>query len=97
MMQLFRVTAAVTAATLMHAQAPGDVRPFSRPSESAPVRASNSGRLDELMRDGKLHLSLHDAIALALENNLDLELQRYGTRIADTDLERARAGGFLRG
>ncbi|HYO80481.1 MAG TPA: TolC family protein [Bryobacteraceae bacterium] len=97
MMRLFPVTAALTAATFMHAQAPGDVRPFSRPSESAPVRASNSGRLDELLRDGKLQLSLQDAIALALENNLDLELQRYGTRIADTDLERARAGGFLRG
>ncbi len=49
------------------------------------------------MRDGKLYLSLHDAIALAIENNLDVEVSRYSLALADTDLLRARGGGNLRG
>src|ERR1035441_8018703 len=55
---------------------------------------ANSTRLDSLLRAGNLYLSLADTIALALENNLDLELQRYGPQIADTNLLRAQAGGF---
>ena len=62
-----------------------------------PTEFANSARIDALMRAGRLYLSLQDAIALALENNLDIELQRYGPRIAQTDLERAEAGGTLRG
>ena len=62
-----------------------------------PAEFANSARIDALMRAGRLYLSLQDAIALALENNLDIELQRYGPRIAQTDLERAEAGGTLRG
>jgi outer membrane protein len=54
----------------------------------------NSDRLESLLRAGNLYLSLQDTIALALENNLDLELQRYGAQIADTNLLRAQAGGF---
>jgi outer membrane protein len=65
--------------------------------EEAPVNLANSGRLDSLLRAGKIYLSLQDAIALALENNLDIELQRYGPRIADSDILRAEAGGLLRG
>ncbi len=65
--------------------------------EEAPVNLANSGRLDALLRAGKIYLSLQDAIALALENNLDIELQRYGPRIADSDILRAEAGGLLRG
>src|SRR5882757_1407540 len=57
----------------------------------------NSARLNGLIRDGKLYLSLRDAISLALENNLDIELERYVPGIADTDLLRARAGKTLRG
>lgn len=49
------------------------------------------------MRAGQLYLSLDDAIALALENNLDIELERFLPKIADTDLERAHGGGLLRG
>jgi outer membrane protein TolC len=71
-------------------------RPF-RGKEVAPINLSNSGRMDALMRGGKLYLSLQDVISLALENNLDIEVQRYGARLAETDLMRARAGGFLRG
>lgn len=62
-----------------------------------PINLTNSDRLDALLRAGKLYLSLKDAIALALENNLDIELQRYGPQIADADLLRAKAGGLLRG
>ena len=62
-----------------------------------PINLANSDRLEKLLRAGKLYLSLQDAIALALENNLDVELQRYGSQIADADLLRAKAGGLLRG
>lgn len=61
-----------------------------------PVLA-NSSRLDQLMRDGKLYLSLKDAINLALENNLDLAIARYNLPIANTDILRTQAGGFFRG
>jgi hypothetical protein len=50
-----------------------------------------------LMRAGQLYLSLSDAIALALENNLDIQLERFLPEIARTDLMRAQGGGFLRG
>jgi outer membrane protein TolC len=62
-----------------------------------PIDLRNSTRLDSLVRAGRLYLSLQDTIALALENNLDIEVQRYGTRLAETELLRARAGGFIRG
>jgi len=58
---------------------------------------TNSPRLDRMIRDGKLYLSLKDAIDLALENNLDLAIARYNLPIADTDLLRTRAGGSFRG
>src|SRR5438105_4184750 len=62
-----------------------------------PVNLGNSGRLDALLRAGKLYLSLQDTIALALENNLDIELQRYGAQVAEASIQRAKAGGLLRG
>ena len=58
---------------------------------------ANSPRLDRLVRDGKLYLSLKDAIDLALENNLDLAIARYSLPIANTDILRTQAGGFFRG
>jgi outer membrane protein TolC len=54
-------------------------------------------RLDSLVRGGKLYLSLHDAIALALENNLDLVIARYNLPIAQMDILRTQAGGQVRG
>jgi outer membrane protein len=63
----------------------------------APVNLANSSRLDRLMRGGNLYLSLRDAIDLALENNIDIEIQRYGFDLADTDLFRARATGNIAG
>jgi outer membrane protein len=70
--------------------------PF-RPRYIAPVDFANSNRLESLLRAGKLYLSLQDSIALALENNLDIAVQRYGTQLADANILRAKAGGFLRG
>ena len=64
-----------------------------RPSEVSPVNLSNSNRLDSLLRAGNLYLSLQDAIALALENNLDIELQRFSLVIADANILRAKSGG----
>src|SRR5262249_39353220 len=75
-------------------------RPFVFPYEKRRVAAvdfRNSNRIFDLMRAGQIYLSLYDAIALALENNLDIQLERYLPLIADTDVQRARGGGFLRG
>ena len=55
---------------------------------------TNSPRLEQLIHDGKLQLSLQDAIALALENSMDIVVQRYSPWIADASLLKARAGGF---
>lgn len=63
----------------------------------APVNISNSSRIDSLLRAGKLYLSLQDCIALVLENNIDIEVQRYGPLLAEADLLRARSGGTVRG
>ncbi len=71
-----------------------------RPYETAtipPVKLSNSERLQRLIRAGKLYLTIQDAIALAIENSLDLEVDRYGPVTASWSLERAQAGGPLRG
>src|SRR3954468_3400747 len=57
----------------------------------------NTPRIDQVMQDGKIMLSLDDAIALALENNLDLAIARYNLDIADTDILRAKAGNSTRG
>jgi outer membrane protein TolC len=58
---------------------------------------TNSPLLGQLIRDGKLFLSLKDAIRLALENNLDLAIARYNLPIANMDILRTRAGGIFRG
>ncbi len=58
---------------------------------------TNSPLLGQLIRDGKLYLSLKDAIRLALDNNLDLAIARYNLPIANMDILRTRAGGIFRG
>ncbi|MDQ6663762.1 MAG: TolC family protein [Acidobacteriota bacterium] len=68
-----------------------------RPREVAPINLGNSNRLDSLLRAGNIYLSLQDVIALALENNIDIETQRYGAMISDVNIGRAQAGGALRG
>jgi outer membrane protein len=57
----------------------------------------NAPRLDSLLRDGKIYLSLSDAVTLALENNYDIAIARINLDIADTDILRTKAGGVLRG
>lgn len=58
---------------------------------------ANAPRMDSLMRDGKIYLSVDDAVALALENNLDIELARYNLNIAATDYLRAKSGASILG
>src|SRR5689334_6766477 len=71
-------------------------RPYRQPVVSSNSTA-NSSRIESLLRAGNLYLSLQDAIALALENNIDLAIQRYGPQIADATVMQAEAGGFARG
>jgi hypothetical protein len=66
-------------------------------SDAPPLDLTNSPRLENLIRDGKLYISLHDAITLAIENNLDLAYFRYNFPIAETDYARTRAGGSVNG
>src|SRR5438309_11561909 len=67
------------------------------PSQAPEPQLTNSPRLNQLIRDGKLYLSLKDAIQLALENNLDIAIARYNLPIADMDILRTKAGGVFRG
>jgi outer membrane protein len=75
---------------------PNPIGPYTPRHLSAPNLA-NTSRIDQLMHDGKLYLSLNDAIALALENNLDIAIARYNLNIADTDILRSKAGAAILG
>src|SRR5579859_661595 len=75
---------------------PNPIAPYTS-RHLPPPNLSNTARIDQLMHDGKLYLSLNDAIALALENNLDIAIARYNLNIADTDVLRARAGAPILG
>ena len=68
------------------------IKPYT-PTKIENSSFSNSVRLGDLVKDGKIYLSLSDAIALALENNYDIAIARYDLDIADTDILRAKAGG----
>src|SRR5579864_8263867 len=76
--------------------APVIVRPYQA-REAPPARMANSGRLQQLIRGNTLYLTAQDAIALALENNIDLEVARYNPILAQWNLERSEAGGALPG
>jgi outer membrane protein TolC len=78
---------------------PHSYNPFNayRPASVAAPDLANSSRLDTLIHNGVLELSLTDAIALALENNLDLAIARYNIPIAQADVLRTKAGGIFRG
>ncbi len=67
------------------------------PSTAPEPQLTNSPDLNQLIHDGKLYLSLKDAIRLALENNLDIAIARYNLPIADMDILRTKAGGVFRG
>jgi outer membrane protein TolC len=63
----------------------------------APVDLSNSPRIRQLLRSGNIYLSLSDAIALAIENNLDIQLERYTLPAAQAEVLRTKGGGLPRG
>src|ERR1700687_4840635 len=84
---------------------PFDVKEYSQPRSAfpnllapytarhvAPPNLANTPRIDQLLHDGKLYISMDDAVALALENNLDIAIARYNLNIADTDIWRSKAG-----
>ena len=72
------------------------IRPYLPPTIPQ-TRLTNSARLLSLIRAGALYLTAQDAIALAIENNIDLEVARYNPLISDWRIERAQAGGALPG
>lgn len=100
------IIALICSAALLAAQEPAQapvrpsafvaVRPYL-PSRVPPIRLQNSGRLAGLVRAGMLYLTVQDAIALALENNIDIEVARYNPIISEWQLERSQAGGALPG
>ena len=72
---------------------------FTHPYQASsvpPIRLTNSPRLNELIRAGNLYLSAQDVVALAIENNIDIEVQRYGPLLNREVLRRAEGGGALR-
>src|ERR1700738_2508015 len=82
-----------------HVDLPHSPNPFSAypPSTAPELTLNNSPRLENLIRDGKLYISLKDAIALAIENNLDLAYFRYNFPIAQTDIQRTKSGSPANG
>ncbi len=84
------------------AAAPQSPTPDQSPSPQAPApnrpaNAADSQRIRDLVRAGSLYLGLQDSLALAIENNLDVELERFAVSQGDTELERAQGGGTNRG
>ncbi len=75
---------------------PAPIRSYLAPTVP-PVHLNNSLRIQSLLRAGNLYLTVQDALALAIENNLNLEIDRYGPLEADSAYERSKAGGAFRG
>ena len=75
---------------------PNIVQPYM-PQTVPPPNLTDTSRVEQLIHDGKLYISMNDAIALALENNLDIAIARYNLNIADTDILRAKAGSSVLG
>src|SRR5262249_14774855 len=98
-LSLTMVSASAQTAAPFRLEMPKSYNPLNAysPDQVPKPALTNSPRLDQLIRDGKLYLSLKDAINLALENNLDLAIARYNIPIADTDILRTKAGGSFRG
>jgi outer membrane protein TolC len=82
--------------TKLHPMFKNVILPYFPTSYPLP-RLGNTPRLDSLVKDGKIYLSLSDAVMLALENNFDIAIARINLDIADTDILRAKAGSSLRG
>jgi len=82
--------------TKAHSHFPNLIAPYKPHSIPAP-NLTNTPRIELLLQNGKLMLSMDDAVALALENNMDIAIQRYNMGIADTDLLRTKAGAVFLG
>jgi outer membrane protein len=67
-----------------------------QPTGVAAISFEDSQRIERLIRAGRIYLSLRDAIALALENNLDIEVARLNPKLQQSNLQRASAGALLR-
>jgi outer membrane protein TolC len=67
-----------------------------QPTGVAAISFEDSPRIERLIRAGRIYLSLRDAIALALENNLDVEVARLNPKLQQSNLQRASAGALLR-
>jgi outer membrane protein TolC len=100
---LWFLAASAAAQTGIDVQNPEPVRfgltPLVRPYQARnvpPIRLSNSSRLELLIRGGNVYLTAQDVVALAIENNIDIEVQRYGPLLAREVLLRAKSGGALR-
>src|SRR5271156_3994294 len=74
---------------------PPPLAPY-RPAGIEPPDLANSPRIDQMTHDGKLQLTLQDAVELSLENSLDILIQRYTPWLAGTDILLAKAGGWHR-
>ena len=61
-----------------------------------PINLANTSRFDSLIKAGNLYVSAQDVIALALENSIDIEVQRYGPLLQRELLRRAESGSLLR-
>lgn len=70
---------------------PNPIAPY-QPQHVPTPNLSNTPRINQIMRDGKVYLSINDAVALALENNLDMGIARYNLNIADTEVLRSKGG-----
>src|SRR5581483_2803006 len=77
-------------------QFPNILAPY-KPQHVPPPNLTNTPRIDQLLQNGRLMLSMDDAVALVLENNLDLVIARYNLNIADTDILRSKAGANILG
>ena len=102
-----RVALWLTLASALAAQAPLPIAPTRpqglpfvrsyKPVTVPPLRLTGSGRLSGMIQAGNIHLTARDAVALALESSLDLEIARYNLVMANWAVERAESGGPLRG
>lgn len=99
LLSMFSVAARAQSTPALRLDIPHSNNPLRAytPNEVPRANLANSARIDQLMHDGKLFLSLDDAIELALENNLDIAIARYNLPIAEADIERTKAGGVFRG
>jgi len=103
--RVFQLLPCLAFAIPLAAQAPLPIAPSRpqgflrsyKPVTAPPVRLTGTGRLTGMIQAGTIHLTARDAIALALESSLDLEIARYGLVTADWAVERAQSGGPLRG